>query len=111
LVILSVTVVVWVRLPLVPVMVMVNVPVAVPPPAPVKVSVDVPDPPVTLAGLKLALTPDGSALVDSETVPLNPLSGVIVTVVVAEPLLDIVRLVGDALMLKSPVPGALTVRL
>jgi hypothetical protein len=100
----------WIRLPLVPVMVMVNVPVGVPPPAPVKVSVDVPDPPMTLAGLKLALTPDGNALVDSETVPLNPLSEVIVMVVIAEPLLDIVRLEGDALMLKSPVPGALTVR-
>jgi len=104
-------VVVWVRLPLVPVMVMVNVPVAVPGPAPVKVSVDVPDPPVTLAGLKLALTPDGSALFDSETVPVNPPVEVIVMVVVAEPLLDICRLVGDALMLKSPVPGAVTVRL
>jgi len=111
LVILSVTVVVWVRLPLIPVIVMVNVPVGVPPPAPVNVSVDVPDPPVTLAGLKLALTPDGNALVDSETVPVNPPVEVIVMVVVAEPLLDIVRLEGDALMLKSPVPGALTVRL
>jgi hypothetical protein len=44
-------------------------------------------------------------------VPLNPLSEVIVMVVVADPLLDIDRLEGDALMLKSPVPGELTVRL
>ena len=101
----------WVRLPLVPVMVMVNVPVCVPPPLPVNVSVDVPDPPVTLAGLKVAVTPEGSVLVESETVPVNPLSEPIVIVVVAEPLLDICRLVGDALMLKSPVPGAVTVRL
>ena len=43
--------------------------------------------------------------------PLNPLSEVIVMMVVADPLLDIDRLEGDALMLKSPVPGALTVRL
>jgi hypothetical protein len=111
LVILSVIVVVWVRPPLVPVMMMVNVPVWVPGPLPVNVSVEVPLPPVTLAGLNVTLTPEGSALSDSETVPVNPLSEVIVMVVVAEPLLDICRLVGDALMLKSPVPGALTVRL
>ena len=101
----------WVRLPLVPVMVMVNTPVWVPGPLPVNVSVEVPLPPVTLAGLKVAVTPDGSVLVESETAPVNPLSEPIVIVVVAEPLLDICRLVGDALMLKSAVPGAVTVRL
>jgi hypothetical protein len=111
LVICSVTVVEWVRLPLVPVMVMVNTPVWVPGPLPVNVSVEVPPPPVTLAGLKLALTPVGSPLVESVTVPLNPLSEVMVTVVDVEPLFDIVRLEGEALMLKSPAPGALTVRL
>jgi hypothetical protein len=95
----------------VPVMVMVNVPVGVLPLAPVKVSVEVPDPPVTLVGLKLAVTPVGSVPVESETVPLNPLRELIVTVVDTEPLRDICRLVGAALMLKSPVPGALTVRL
>jgi hypothetical protein len=110
LVIVRVIVVEWVRLPLVPVTVTLKVPVAVWPPLPVKVRVEVPLP-ATLAGLKLALTPDGSALFDSETVPVNPLREVMVIVVVAEPLLDIVRLVGDALMLKSPVPGAVTVRL
>lgn len=99
----------WCRLPLVPVMVMVNVPVDAL--FPVKVSVEVPLPPDTLPGLKLAVTPDGSEPVESVTVPLKPLSEVIVTVVDVEPLLDIVRLVGEALMLKSPVPGALTVRL
>lgn len=105
---------VWLRLPLVPVMVMVNVPVCVPLPPPVNVSVDAPVPPddtVTLAGLNVALTPLGSVLVESETVPLKPLSEVMVIVVVAEPLLDIVRLEGDALVLKSPVARAVTVRL
>jgi hypothetical protein len=110
LVIVSVIVVEWVRLPLVPVTVMVNVPVAVWPPLPVKVRVEVPLP-VTLAGLKLAVTPDGSAPVDSETVPLKPLN-VMVIVVDVELVLISVRLEGDALMLKSPpVPGAVTVRL
>ena len=113
-VILSVIVVVWVSLPLVPVMVMVNIPVVVPLPLPVNVSVDVPVPPgdtVRLAGLNVALTPLGSVLVERETVPLKLLSEVMVIVVAAEPLLDICRLEGDALMLKSPVPRAVTVRL
>jgi len=99
-----------VRLPLVPVTVTVNVPVAVPPPCPVKVRVEVPLP-VTLAGLKLAVTPAGRTPVDSETVPVKPFSDVMVMVVEVEPNRGIVRLEGDALMLKSPVPGALTVRL
>ena len=103
----------WVRPPLVPVTVTVNVPVAVPPPWPLKVNVDVPLPPeatVTLVGLKLAVSPAGSAPVDSETVPLKPLSDVMVIVVDADPNLFIVRLEGNALMLKSPVTGAVTVR-
>ena len=103
-----------VRLPLVPVTVMVKVPVAVCPPLPVNVSVDVPVPPddtVTVAGLKLALTPDGRALFDSETVPEKPPSDVIVTVADAELVLVITRLEGDALMLKSPVTGGVTDRL
>ena len=50
---------------------------------------DVPDPPVTLAGLNVAVTPDGSVLVESETVPVNPPIEPIVIVVDAEPLLDI----------------------
>ncbi len=75
-----------------------------------KVRVEVPLP-VTLAGLKLAETPDGSAPVDSETVPVKPPDAVMVMVVDVEPDLVILRLVGDALMLKSPVTGAVTVRL
>ncbi len=102
-----------VRLPLVPVIVTVKVPVAVPPPEPVNVSVEVAVPPlggVTVAGLKLAVTPAGSAPFDSETVlPLKPFTDVIVTVVDVEPDLVIFRLVGDALMEKSPVTGAVTV--
>ena len=100
------------RLLLVPVMVMVNVPRCAL--LPVNVSVEVPVPPaatVTLVGLKLALTPDGRVLVDSETVPVKPLRDVMVMVVDVEPNRDIVRLEGDALMLKSPVTGAVTVRL
>jgi hypothetical protein len=90
-------------------MVMVNVPVCAL--FPVKVSVEVPLPPVTLAGLKVAVIPDGSGPVESVTVPVKPLSDVIVTVVDVEPLLDIDRLVGEALMLKSPTTGAVTVML
>ncbi len=99
------------RLPLIPVIVMVNTPVWVPGPLPVNVSVDVPLPPATLAGLNVAETPVGSVLVDSETVPVNPLSEVIVTVVDVEPPLDICRLVGEALMLKSGDAGPVTARL
>ncbi len=74
----------------------------------VRVEVPLPD---TLAGLKLAETPTGSAPVDSETVPVKPFNAVMVTVVDVEPDLVIDRLEGDALMLKSPpVPGAVTVR-
>jgi len=98
----------WVRLPLVPVMVMVNVPVLAP--LPVNVRVEVPLP-VKLAGLNVAVTPEGSAPVESETVPLNPLSDVMVMVVDVAPFLDIVKLEGEALMLKSGDAGAVTVRL
>lgn len=112
-VICSVIVVEWVRPPLTPVIVTVKVPVGVLPPLPVNVRVDVPVPPdatVTLAGLKLALTPVG-VVVESETVPVKLFNDVIVTVVDVEPDLDIVRLEGDALMLKSPVAGGVTVKL
>jgi hypothetical protein len=112
LVMCSDTVVEWVRLPLVPVMVMVKVPV--PAPLPLNVSVEVPVPPdetVTLAGLNVALTPEGSVPVESVMVPLKPLSEVIVIVVVVAPFLDIDRLEGEALMLKSGDAGAVTVML
>ena len=108
----SVIVVECVRPPLTPVTVTVKVPVGVCPPLPVNVRVDVPVPPdatVTPVGLKLALTPVGSVPVESETVPLKPFNDVIVMVVDVELVLGMVKLEGDALMLKSPVTGALTV--
>jgi len=115
LVICSVIVVECVRLPLTPVIVTVKVPVGVCPALPVNVRVDVPVPPeptVTVVGLKLALTPTGSVPVEREIVPLKPVNDVIVTVVDVEPDLGMVRLEGDALMLKSPpVEGGVTVRL
>jgi hypothetical protein len=96
-----------VRLPLVPVTVMENVPLDVP--LLLRVRVEVPLP-VTLAGLKLAETPAGNEPVVSETVPVKPFSAVMVIVVVPEPVRCIVRLEGDALMLKSGCAGPVTVR-
>lgn len=95
------------RLPLVPVTVMVNVPLDAP--LLLKVKVEVPLP-VTVVGLKVAVTPAGSVPVDSETMPLNPFSDVMVMVVEPEPVLCIVRLEGDAPMLKSGCAGPVTVR-
>jgi len=86
---------------------MVNVPLDAP--LLVKVRVEVPLP-VTVVGLKAAVTPAGRAPVDSETVPVKPFSAVMVIVVEPEPVLWIVKLEGDALMLKSPVTGPVTVR-
>ena len=43
------------------------------------VSVEVPEPPLTEAGLKLAVTPDGNPPVPSVTLLLNPSSGLTVT--------------------------------
>jgi hypothetical protein len=97
-----------VRLPLVPVTVMLKVPLDWP--LLLKVRVEVP-PPVTLVGLKVAVTPAGSAPCESETVPVKPFNDVMVMVVDPEPVRCIVRLEGDALMLKSPDTGAVTVRL
>jgi len=71
-----------VRLPLVPVTVMANVPLGAL--LLVKVRVEVPLP-VTVAGLKVAVTPAGRVPVDSETVPVKPFSAVMVIVVEPEP--------------------------
>ena len=70
------------RLPLVPVTVMANVPLGAL--LLVKVRVEVPLP-VTVAGLKVAVTPAGRVPVDSETVPVKPFSAVMVIVVEPEP--------------------------
>jgi hypothetical protein len=78
---------------------------------PWNVSVEVPVPPddtVTLAGLKVSVTPL-TADADSDTVPLKPFRLVIVIVVDVEPNLDIEALEGETLMLKSGVAGAVTV--
>jgi hypothetical protein len=75
----------------------------------VKVRVEVPLP-VTVVGLKVAVTPAGRVPVDSETVPVKPFSAVMVIVVEPDPVRCIVRLEGDALMLKSGVAGPVTVR-
>lgn len=98
----SVTVVVWLRLPDVPVIVTVAVPVvAVELAVSVKVLL-----PVVLAGLKLAVTPDGSPEAERLTLPLNPFDGL--TVIVLDPLLPCVTetLVGDAESEKSGVAAA-----
>lgn len=73
------------------------------------VSVDDPDP-VTVVGLKLSVTPVTEEA-ESETVPVKPFRAPIVTVTDPEPSLDMVRLVGDALIEKSGGGGAVTVRL
>ena len=61
---------------------MVNVPLDVP--LLLRVRVEVPLP-VTVVGLKVAVTPAGSVPVDSDTVPLKPFSAVMVIVVEPEP--------------------------
>ena len=52
-------------------------------------SCEVPEP-VTLDGVSVAVAPDGRPLADSETLPLNPLRAV--TVTVADPLLPFTTL-------------------
>lgn len=93
----SVRVVVRVSVPEAPVTVRVKVPVAAPLAA-VSVSVLVE---VVLAGLKLAVTPEGSPEIERFTVPLKPLTGF--TVMVLFPLLPCTRVneFGEAERLKS----------
>jgi hypothetical protein len=95
--------------PLVPVKVTVNVP-RLSTDEPVNVTSETPDPPsgtVTRPGLKPTLTPVGG-VADNETVPLNPFKLVTVIAVESIPNLGILRLDGEALMLKSG--GGVTVR-
>ena len=66
----SVTVAVWLRLPLVPVIVSVELPAGVLVVV-VIVSVEVPEP-VTDAGLNDGVAPDGNPLAARLTVPVNP---------------------------------------
>lgn len=95
--------------PLVPVIVTVNVP-RLSLEEPVKVTNEIPDPPggtVTNRGLKPTLTPVGG-VANIETVPLNPFKLVTVINVESIPNLGILRLDGEALMIKSG--GGVTVR-
>lgn len=106
----SVTVVECDNDPFVPVMVTVNVPreSAL---VPVKVRVAVPLPPddtVIVLELKVSVTPV-TELGERVMVPLNPFRLVTVMVVDVDPSLDIERLDGEALVLKSGDGGAVTV--
>jgi hypothetical protein len=75
---ISVTVVAWTRVPLVPVIVRVELPTGV---LALVVTVMVDDPvPVTVVGLKLAVTPVGNPLALKVTIPLKPPDGVTVAV-------------------------------
>ena len=107
----SVTVVVCVIEPLVPVTVTTNVPRESPlDPWNVKVAVPVPpDVTVMLVGLKVSATPV-TDVADNETVPANPFRLVTVIVTEPDPVRCMVRLEGDAEMLKSGGAGAVTVR-
>jgi hypothetical protein len=100
-------VVVWVSVPDTPVTVNVTVPVAAVLLA-VRVSVLVE---VVLAGLKLAVTPEGSPLTDRLTDPEKPFTGFTVTVLV--PLFPwvMVKEVGESESEKSGAGAAFTVRL
>lgn len=85
-------VVVWVKLPLVPVMVTVAVPVAAVLLA-VRVNVLVL---VVLEGLKDAVTPEGNPDADKLTLPLKPLTGLTVMVLLPPEPCVTVRLFGEA---------------
>lgn len=102
----SVMVVLWVKLPEVPVMVTVAVPVVAVLLA-VKVTVLVV---VALAGLKDAVTPLGSPEADKLTLPLNPLMGVTVTVLLPLPPCVTETLAGEADSEKFGTAAAFTVR-
>ena len=63
---------------------------------------------VTEEALKVSVTPV-TGVADNETVPLNPATLEIVIVTDPDPVRCIVRLEGEALMVKSGVAGAVTV--
>ena len=64
--------------------------------------------PITDDGLKLAVAFTGTPLALNATVPLNPPDAVTVTVYFAALPLLMLRLPGEAVMVKSPVDGAVT---
>jgi hypothetical protein len=95
-------VVLWVNVPDVPVTVTVTVPsVAVL----LAVKVKVLFPPVVLAGFNVAVTPAGRPDADKLTVPVNPFSGVTVTVLVPVEPWTTLTLLGEAETEKSGVGG------
>ena len=99
----SVTVVEWLRLPLVPVMVSGKLPVCgCPPPVTVSVLELVVD-----DGLKLALTPWGRPVTLRLTLPVKPPDGAMVTVLDVLDFAVSDRVEGDALSEKSPLPPEL----
>ena len=96
----TLTVVVWLNVPLLPVTVIVYVPVLVLLDT-VIVSVDVPEVVIDV-GLRLVVSPFG-AVEESETAPVNPLRGFTVIVEVPEDPLLMVKDVGEAETEKSGV--------
>jgi hypothetical protein len=76
-----------------------------------KVRVELPLPGAAIeAGLKLAVTPEGSPDADKDTVELNPPLTVLETVVLPELPWVTDTLAGEALIAKSGVAAGLTVR-
>jgi len=77
----------------------------------VKVRVELPEPGAAIdLGLNAAVTPEGSPLAESDTAELNTPETVVEIVLVPEPPAATERLAGDALMAKSGVAVAETVR-
>jgi hypothetical protein len=103
-------VVLFVLPPPVPVMVIVRVPVVARELA-VNLRVDVPVPGAEIeVGLKLAVTPLGRPLADKEIDELKPFTPAVLTLVVFEPLLVTMTVVGDALMVKLALGAEVTIR-
>ena len=77
----------------------------------VSLRVDFPEPGAPMdVGVKLAVTPDGSPLADKATAESKPPETAVVIVELPELRLDTVSEVGDALMVKLALAGAVTVR-
>ncbi len=108
--IVNAIVAVWVTPPPLPVMVTFVVPVVAVLLA-LKVNVELPLPGAAIeVGLKVAVTPEGNAEVESEIAELNPPLTEVEIVLLPEPPWVTDKLVGDALMLKSGVAVAFTER-
>ena len=109
-VIVSETVVLWEMPPPLALIVIVDVPAAAVLPA-VKVKVELPEPGAAMeVGLNAAVTPVGSPLAESDTAELKPPETVVEIVLVPELPAATETLAGDALMAKSGVAVAETVK-